>query len=166
MLQGYVPITVMTHPTMYEVVAIHIIHMIKVRGYQDFNVFLLQSGIVMRSTKFIGQVINHQIRSHVEFGQFFIFTISTKIIYVYIHIGRYLLGLRLLKGFLYIFSCNLCYLRDSSSPLDSNKIISVLLTRSDRTNGWRVFLNETQRRIIQRIELNKKLIDINNTIRK
>lgn len=70
----------MTHPTMYEVVAIHIIHMIKVKGYQDFNVLLLQSGIVMRSTKFIGQVINHQIRSHVEFGQFFISTISTKII--------------------------------------------------------------------------------------
>lgn len=68
----------MTHPTMYEVDAIHIMHIIKVRGYQDFNVFLLQSGIVMRNTKFIGQVINHQIRSHFDFGQFVIFTISTR----------------------------------------------------------------------------------------
>lgn len=68
----------MTHPTMYEVDAIHIMHIIKVRGYQDFNVLLLQSGIVIRSTKFIGQVINHQIRSHFDFGQFVIFTISTR----------------------------------------------------------------------------------------
>lgn len=74
----HVPITVITHPTTYEVVAIHTIHMINVNGYQDFKLFLLQSGIVMSSTKLIGHVISHHILSHVAFGQLVILTISTE----------------------------------------------------------------------------------------
>lgn len=70
---------VMTHPTMYEVVAIHAMHMVKVKGYQAFNESLLQSGIVMRRTKLMGHVISHQVLSHTEFGHLVMFTMSTEI---------------------------------------------------------------------------------------
>lgn len=63
---------------MYDVIAIHMTHMVNVKKYQDLNLSLLQSGIVISKTRLMGQVTTHHIFSHVEFGQDVIFTISTK----------------------------------------------------------------------------------------
>lgn len=70
--------TVMTHPITYDDDPIQIMHMMNVKIYQDFKLFLLQSGIVISSIKLIGQVQTHHIFLHVEFGQLVILTISTK----------------------------------------------------------------------------------------
>jgi len=68
----------MTHPIMYDVIAIHVTHMMNVKTYQDFNLCLLQSGMVISNIRLMGQVTTHHSFSYVEFGQDVMLTMSTK----------------------------------------------------------------------------------------
>jgi len=68
----------MTHPIMYDVSAIHVTHMMNVKTYQDFNLLLLQSGMVISNIRLMGQVTIHHSFSYVELGQDVMLTMSTK----------------------------------------------------------------------------------------